>query len=140
MAAGLTIKKEYFEEFINLFEEAVKYFANGVIYKNTKVVDLDLFADEINLDLAQEIKKEIWGQGFPQPLFSGVFEVKQQQILKEQHSKFILEKDGYSFEAIWFFYNELIQQDKIELVYSLSINEFRNNVNVQLLIDGVKNK
>ena len=140
MAAGLTIKKEYFEEFINLFEEAVKYFANGIIYKNTKVVDLDLFADEINLDLAQEIKKEIWGQGFPQPLFSGVFEVKQQQILKEQHSKFILEKDGYSFEAIWFFYNELIQQEKIELVYSLSINEFRNNVNVQLLIDGVKNK
>ncbi len=140
MAAGLTIKKEYFEEFINLFEEAVKYFANGIIYKNTKVVDLDLFADEINLDLAQEIKKEIWGQGFPQPLFSGVFEIKQQQILKEQHSKFILEKDGYSFEAIWFFYNELIQQDKIELVYSLSINEFRNNVNVQLLIDGVKNK
>ena len=140
MAAGLTIKKEYFEEFINLFEEAVKYFANGIIYKNTKVVDLDLFADEINLDLAQEIKKEIWGQGFPQPLFSGVFEIKQQQILKEQHSKFILEKDGYSFEAIWFFYNELIQQDKIELVYSLSINEFRNNMNVQLLIDGVKNK
>ena len=51
-----------------------------------------------------------------------------------------MKEDGYSFEAIWFFYNELIQQEKIELVYSLSINEFRNNVNVQLLIDGVKNK
>lgn len=137
MAAGLTIKKEFLQDFCDLFEEAVEHFADGRDLQNVKEIDLDLPAKYISIETTQHIRNEIWGQGFPQPLFVGEFKVLSQKILKEAHLKLTLEKEGKTFQGIWFNNNNLIETDTVRLVYSLDINEFPENVlNVQLMIDG----
>jgi single-stranded-DNA-specific exonuclease len=137
MAAGLLIKKENLEGFTALFEEACEHFANGKDLLNIKEIDLDLQTEYVNLETAEYIQKEIWGQGFPQPLFTGTFNVISQKILKEAHLKLMLEKDGEVYEGIWFFQNQEFSQESLNVVYSLGINEFLNNRTVQIMIDGV---
>jgi single-stranded-DNA-specific exonuclease len=137
MAAGLTIYKNKLEDFIVLFEEAVNKFTEGKELMNVKEVDMDLPSHYLNLDTANAIADEIWGQGFTHPLFKGKFHIVEQKILKEAHLKLKLEKDGQYFDAIWFFINEPLEQEEVEFVYSLDINEFRGNVTVQLMIDGI---
>lgn len=137
MAAGLTIKKEFLQDFSDLFEEAVEYFADGRELKNVKEIDLDLPGEFITIETTENIRNEIWGQGFPQPLFVGEFKVVGQKILKEAHLKLTLEKDGRIFEGIWFQKNNLIETETVNLVYSLDINEFNNRRTVQLMIEGL---
>jgi single-stranded-DNA-specific exonuclease len=137
MAAGLSIKHENLEKFIELFEEGVEYFAEGQELKNTKEIDMNLPSNFINLETAETIKNEIWGQGFPQPLFMGEFNILSQKILKEAHLKLQVEKEGLIYDAIWFSQKELMTKDTVNLVYTLDINDFRDNKTVQLLVDGV---
>lgn len=137
MAAGLTIDKEKLQDFVHLFEEAVCYFSDGKEFKNIKEIDMNLSEDFINLETAEKIRDEIWGQGFPSPLFFGNFEIIEQKILKESHLKLILKKENNIYEAIWFFNNQMIEDKNCNLIYTLGINEFLGKKNIQLLIDGI---
>lgn len=136
MAAGLTIKKENLNKFSNLLDEAVKYFAEGKELNNIKEIDMDLPNDKVNLETAEKIKDEIWGQGFPHPLFVGTFKILEQKILKEAHLKLFLEKGGQKYEGIWFFVNEPLDREEVKFVYTLGINDFLGNRTVQIMIDG----
>lgn len=137
MAAGLTIEKKNLEKFSEFFDEAVEYFTEGRELENIKEIDIDLAGNKINLNTAEQIRDEIWGQGFPQPLFVGKFKIISQKILKGGHLKLSLEKDGLIYEGIWFFTDMPIEEENINFVYSLGINEFMNNKTVQIMIDGI---
>lgn len=137
MAAGLTIKKNMLNEFCELFEESVKMFSDGKDLLNVKEIDLNLSGSQINLENAEAIRDEIWGQGFPPPLFVGEFNIVEQRILKDAHLKLKLEKDGNYFEGIWFFTSEKLEVDKVNFVYTLGINEFLNNKTVQIMVEGL---
>ena len=137
MAAGLTIKKESLQDFCDLFEQAVEYFAEGRDLQNIKEIDLDLSAEHITIETAELIRNEIWGQGFPQPLFVGEFKVLSQKILKDAHLKLTLEKDGRVFEGIWFNNNITLEEESVNIVYSLDINEFMDRKSVQIMIEGL---
>lgn len=136
MAAGMTIKKENLEEFQKLFEQAVEYYCDNRVLRNVKEIDLALPVDNINIDLAKLLRREIWGQGFTTPLFSGVFNVLEQKLLKEQHLRIKLEKDGQEFVGMWFFRPEMLEVDQVHIAYSLGVNEFLGKETVQILIDG----
>lgn len=137
MAAGLTIEKEKLSDFVNLFEEAVCYFSEGKEFQNIKEIDMDLHEQFLNLETAEKIRDEIWGQGFPSPLFFGNFEIIEQKILKESHLKLILKKEDNIYEGIWFFNNQMIENKNCNFIYTLGINEFLGKKNIQLLIDGI---
>lgn len=137
MAAGLTIKKEYLNDFCDLFEEAVEFFTQGKDLLNVKEIDLDLPAEHITIETAEQIKNEIWGQGFPHPLFVGNFKIVEQKILKDAHLKMKLEKEGEIFEGIWFFKNEPLEGANANFVYNLGVNEFLGNKTVQIMIEGL---
>lgn len=137
MAAGLTIKKDMLNEFCELFEESVKIFSDGKDLLNVKEIDLNLHGSQINLENAEAIRDEIWGQGFPPPLFVGEFNIVEQRILKDAHLKLKLEKDGNYFEGIWFFTSEKLEVEKANFVYTLGINEFLNNKTVQIMVEGL---
>ena len=138
MAAGLTIEKSELNSFVNLFEESIEFYSDGKLFSNIKEIDLELDNDYLNLETAELIRNEIWGQGFVAPLFIGKFKIIEQRILKEAHLKLILEKDGVQFEGIWFFVNELLDENiEFNLVYTLGINEFLGNKTLQIIIDGI---
>ncbi len=137
MAAGLTIKRELLNDFCVLFEEAVEMFSDGKDLLNIKEIDLNLHGSQINLENAEDIRDEIWGQGFPPPLFVGEFNIIEQRILKDSHLKLKLEKDGNYFEGIWFFNAEKLELEKANFVYTLGINEFLNTKTVQIMVEGL---
>jgi single-stranded-DNA-specific exonuclease len=133
MAAGLSLREENFAEFQQAFEAA----AQGLLTPAdlTKILETDgeLNSSEFSVEMARNIDQQVWGQGFPQPLFDGVFKVDSQRIVGEKHLKLKLSAAGGSFEAIHFFYSDPMP-DSIRAVYSLSINEYNNKVSLQLIV------
>lgn len=136
MAAGLTVRQQYFEDFCMLFEESVKYLTNGVELKNKREIDFNLPGEFINIGNAEMLSMQVWGQAFTTPLFCGDFTIVDQTILKDSHLKLQVEKDGYIFDAIWFNNSKEMEYDTVNLVYTLSVNEYNNRKKIQLMVEG----
>lgn len=133
MAAGLSLREENFSEFQQAFETA----AQGLLTPAdlTKILETDgeLTRSEFSVEMARSIEQQVWGQGFPQPLFDGVFKVESQRVVGEKHLKLKLSTAAGTFEAIHFFCADPMP-DNIRAVYSLSINEYNNKVSLQLIV------
>lgn len=122
-----------FDDFVVAFELAVREMIDASVLQQIIWSDGSLSGAELNLKTAEMIEKYVWGHGFPEPVFDDVFSVSDQRILGEKHLKLMLSKDGVSVPAIWFFRNELLP-DKARVVYSISVNEYKDNRNAQLLV------
>lgn len=137
MAAGLTIKKEYLEEFKKLFEKAVNVILDGKPYQKIIEVDGDLRASDISVNTAKIISNEVWGQGFLEPIWYGDFKVIAARTIgkEEDHVKLTLMKDNKFFDAIQFFNKNLPNvNDVITVIYRVGINDFRGEVKPQIMI------
>ena len=83
-----------------------------------------------------------WGQGFPEPVFEGEFEVIDQRIVGNNHLKLILELDDFnSVSAIMFNIDTNIWPKKecarISTTYKLDVNEYRGRHQVQLILEHI---
>lgn len=99
------------------------------------VTDGELRASDFNIELVEAIRKHVWGQAFPEPLFANQFKVLSQRVLKDQHLKLSLEVDGREIQAIWFRHKRELPPT-VRLAYKLDINDFRGRQSVQLIIEG----
>ncbi|MER2493436.1 single-stranded-DNA-specific exonuclease RecJ [Catenovulum sediminis] len=140
MAAGLSIGKDQLNDFKHIFDQTVKAIAPQDIFLNQCLSDGGLNADEYSVELAQLLKSAMpWGQCFEQPMFDDKFVVVQERVLQEKHIKFVLQhSSGVVLDAIWFNFNPDLWQpngaQKLHAVFSLDVNHFRGNTNVQLMI------
>ncbi len=132
-AAGLTLREESFSAFREAFEEA----ASSLLTESDleKIVETDgaLEASHMTLDLAKRMEQEVWGQGFPEPQFEGVFSVLNQRVVGEKHLKLKLGFGARTFDAMLFFHADPVPE-KIRAVYCLSVNEYNGSSTLQLLI------
>lgn len=137
MAAGLTIYKKHLEEFKDEFDNAVKTLLNNEPYKKILEIDGDLLATDISVRTAEILNNEVWGQGFPEPLWASYFKVLDARLIgkDENHVKLLLEKDNHRWDAIQFFNTDLPQiGQQIHVVYRIGINEFNNKIMAQIMI------
>ncbi len=132
-AAGLTLMEEDFHAFEAAFEETASDLLNESDLERVIETDGFLEEEELSLDLAQKIASQVWGQGFPEPGFEGIFTVIEQRIVGEKHLKLKLQSGGKLLDAMLFFHTESLPR-KIHAVYSLSVNEFRESLTLQLII------
>ena len=133
MAAGLSIKKEDFSLFCSEFELIAEKNLSLNDLKITIENDRTIPKEHMNIETIKTINSQVWGQGFPAPVFFGIFDVISQEIIAKKHNKSILKNTNGQYEAIFFnFSNELT--DRIEIIYSLEINEFNNKPSIQLII------
>lgn len=139
MAAGLTIRKDAFDEFKELFARAVKELSDPDMFERNIVTDGELRASDFNTELVEAIRKHVWGQAFPEPLFANQFKVLSQRVLKDQHLKLSLEVDGREIQAIWFRHKRELPPT-VRLAYKLDINDFRGRQSVQLIIEGMEDE
>lgn len=139
MAAGLTIRKDAFDEFKELFARAVKKLSDPEMFERNIVTDGELRASDFNIELVEAIRKHVWGQAFPEPLFANQFKVLSQRVLKDQHLKLSLEVDGREIQAIWFRHKRELPPT-VRLAYKLDINDFRGRQSVQLIIEGMEDE
>ncbi len=138
MAAGLSMPKENLAHFRVQFEESLREFADSEVLDRVTETDGPLQASEMHLDTARLLSREVWGQGFPAPLFRNRFRVLTQRRLQERHLKLTLmlsDHESVRLEAIWF--NGPPHLDaRVDLLYRLSVNEWDGRSTLQLEIIG----
>ena len=144
MAAGLSIKKQQLSEFQKKFDEEVNHWLGKDIIDDSLITDGELDKSECSLQTAELLKQSgPWGQGFPEPIFHGEFEVVQQRILADKHLKLVVQNRHQDLivDAIYFFAPEQCLSEslnQVELVYKLSVNEFRGDISLQLIVEQLK--
>jgi single-stranded-DNA-specific exonuclease len=138
MAAGLTLQADRLEHFREAFEEALRDFADPTDLQNITDTDGPLQPDEMQLDTARILSGEVWGQGFPPPLFRNTFRILNQRQLQERHLKLVLAPGDAAtmrLDAIWFNGPPDIGS-QAELLYRLAVNEWDGRSTLQLEIVG----
>ncbi len=133
MAAGLNLREEHFAEFQSAFEAVCKSLLTPADLTRILETDGALKRDEYSVEMARSLERQVWGQGFPQPLFDDEFKVDSQRVVGEKHLKLKLSNLSGAFEAIHFFYADPMPT-RIRAVYSLNINEYNGKVSVQLIV------
>ncbi|WLF83814.1 single-stranded-DNA-specific exonuclease RecJ [Moraxella sp. ZY210820] len=142
-AAGLTIEKQYFNEFKRVFCELISQ-CDDELFSAKLWTDGELSIDEFNLSTVEQIQYYApWGHKFPSPVFEGKFYVMDYRWLKETHLKlFLTTSTGQSLQAIafnakdkWYFDP---QSTHVFLVYELDKNEFNGQVELQLKVNYLK--
>ena len=137
-AAGLTLKKENFAEFKQVFEVLIGAMDED-LFTATLWTDGELPASAFHIetvDLLQNLSP--WGQKFPQPIFDGVFKIMDYRWLKDVHLKLrVALENGQVVDAIAFNAADKYDFDPIKdtrLVYELDKNVFNGNVSLQMRI------
>ena len=133
MAAGLSLQEADFPAFKKAFEEVAQSLLTPADLTRILETDGALERDDYSVEMARSLEQQVWGQGFPQPLFDGVFKVDSQRVVGEKHLKLKLSSASGDFDAIHFFSTEPMPAS-IRAVYSLNINEYNGKVNLQLIL------
>ena len=133
MAAGVTIAPESLAQFETAFEQVAHEWLTPALLARSIETDGPLPAAAADLELAQTLARQVWGQGFPEPQFLDQFQVANQRIVGEKHTKLQLLRDGQKFEAMLFFRAEVLP-NMIQAVYRLDVNEYKGTRSVQLIL------
>ncbi|MDR3213797.1 MAG: single-stranded-DNA-specific exonuclease RecJ [Azoarcus sp.] len=134
MAAGLSIHADKLPDFRAAFEEIAASLLSPADLERRIDTDGKLDAADITLDAARLLEREVWGQGFPAPVFDNVFRVERQRILKDRHLKLELALGSAHFNAIRFDCAERAP-DILHAAYRLDINEYKGVSTVQLMLE-----
>ena len=141
MAAGLSIRKADFDQFDTLFQQAASELLNDELLERKHIHDGALELSEFTTETGDLIAEEIWGQGFPQPIFYGEFEISQQSLMKEKHLRLQLRPIGEGqsaskpFTGVWFNHTQPLPA-KAKLAYRLVTDRFQGQARVQLMIEA----
>jgi single-stranded-DNA-specific exonuclease len=128
MAAGLTIEAVKYDAFRQLVAEQVQRLYPDADFSGAIVSDGPLPESSLNLGYARTLRDAgPWGAGFPEPLWSGDFEVVEQRTVGEKHLKMrVRPADGENtIDAIAFNQAGLPLRGLVRLVYRLDVNEYR---------------
>ena len=135
-AAGVTMPRARLEQFRAAFEAVAREQLTPADLLQTIECDGALAARDMSLGLAQLIREQVWGQGFPEPRFAGRFSVQAQRVVGERHLKITLGLDGRRFSAIRFGSAEPLPAS-IDAVYRLDVNEYQGASTLQLIVEHV---
>lgn len=138
MAAGLTILENDF----SLFETEFESVASDLLNANDLSIEFEIdhsILDDINIDDINLINGEIWGQGFPAPIFKDSFQVLDQKIIGGKHVKCTLKYKEKKFSAIYFNHEQSLA-DKIETIYEIDINRYSGKEEIQLILRQIINE
>jgi single-stranded-DNA-specific exonuclease len=134
MAAGLTIRADAFDAFAAAFETIGREWLSPAQLEQILETDGPLEDPYFSIQFIEQIEGLVWGQGFPAPVFCDEFRVKSQRILKEKHLKLLLEKNGRTYDAIWFGHAQSLPE-KARVAFRLDANEFNGRTQVQLIVE-----
>lgn len=134
MAAGLSIREQYFLRFQQAFESVLTELLDQDALTRTFLTDGSLSPEEISLHTAETLSNQVWGQGFQPPCFYNQFEVLWQRVVGNGHKKAGLNCGGHTVEAMFFRCAEELPA-KIHTVYRPIANQWRNQYELQLHID-----
>ena len=144
MAAGLTLKRSDFEEFICAFDEEVRRHLAEEDLHGSVWSDGKLAATDLRLELAESLRQAgPWGQAFPEPVFDGEIEIINRRIVGERHLKLLLRAsqdaspiDAIAFNTVDVDWPETVSN--VHVAYKLDVNHYRDSRNLQLMVESIE--
>ena len=135
MAAGATLRAGDFDRFATLFAEVVDELVAPEDLTRTLETDGGLESGYFSIDTVRLLEEEIWGQGFPPPLFEDEFVLESQRVLKEKHLQLRLRRGEQRLDAIWFNFSAAPSGNTVRAAYRLAINDYNGVQTPQLMIE-----
>ncbi|MDD4689346.1 MAG: single-stranded-DNA-specific exonuclease RecJ [Eubacteriales bacterium] len=145
LAAGLTVEEDKIDE----FSMAINAYADSVMHDNdfTPQIFIDdvLYSENLNTDTVSQLKLlEPFGMGNPVPVFM-VEKAKIKLInisYDKKHLRLQLVKNGMYLDVIGFnmasYYEQLKQKMIVDVVGTISINEYAGITKLQLLLKDIR--
>lgn len=141
MAAGLSLARDRFEDFARAFDEEVGRWLSDDDLRGRLYTDGELAAADFSLELAEILRAGgPWGQGFPEPLFDGCFDVLDRRIVGEKHLKLTLRAAGGKPLSAIAFHAATTPPDwaRVRAAYRLDVNEYQGNRALQLVLEHIE--
>lgn len=141
MAAGLSLPEANFDEFSGRFDQVCRAWLDDSALERILESDGELSDAELCLATAQALEQAgPWGQGFPEPLFDGVFEIREWRVVGERHVRYRLQGPGGRLvEAIHFGGAERVANGgSVELAYRLSVNRYQGYETPELRVEMLR--
>lgn len=144
MAAGLSLSLEHYDAFAAAFAEEVERQLDGEIPVGQILSDGDLEGHDLSLRTAELIAGAgPWGQGFPEPIFDGEFEVIERKVVGGRHLSLKLKPvNGTSsakpIKAIAFGTDDSqwpVRVERVTVAYRLDVDTFAGRRQLQLMVD-----
>jgi single-stranded-DNA-specific exonuclease len=140
MAAGLSIHASDLDAFRSAFDQEVSRLLSDKDLDQQIYTDGELAAEELVMSFAEKLRAAgPWGQGFPEPVFDGEFQLVASRVVGDKHVKMRLAgQTGTEIDAIAF--NQAPEGiapkwSSARMAYRLDINEYRGSRSVQLVVD-----
>ncbi|MBI3935874.1 MAG: single-stranded-DNA-specific exonuclease RecJ [Betaproteobacteria bacterium] len=142
-AAGLTLREADFDRFAAAFEHVAQSLLCAADLERVIETDGGLAAEEMTLEAATLLGNQIWGHGFPPPLFDDAFEVAAQRVVGEKHLKLKLRPAASpaggaagteAIEAMRFGCVDPLPS-RVHAVYRMGVNEFNGTLGLQLIVE-----
>jgi single-stranded-DNA-specific exonuclease len=142
MAAGLTLPAASYDAFAAAFDAVVREQLDADALKGVHVTDGDLRPEWLTVEIAALLREAgPWGNGFPEPVFDGVFTVNDTRIVGGRHLRLGLRAEGAPasarpIPAIAFGWEAAVPPSgsKLHLVYQLELDTYRDGKDIQLLV------
>jgi single-stranded-DNA-specific exonuclease len=148
MAAGLTLRRDAFVDFTKLFQEVLENHLNDEMLQGKCYTDGELQHSDFCLRLAEILCYQAgpWGQGFPEPLFEGRFNLLSQRLVGNKHLKMTLglTESSLQLEAIAF--NVSLSHwpnhrvERITATYRLDVNQYQGRKQLQLVVETLESE
>jgi single-stranded-DNA-specific exonuclease len=152
MAAGMSLAEEALDLFRTVFAAEIAARADAESLRGVIHSDGELTGEELCVDTARLLRfAGPWGQGFPEPVFDGEFEILDSRIVGGRHLKLSVREQstsqwggppqcgGLPIDAIAFGYIGGAAEDpqlragtRAHLAYRLEVNEYRGAERMQL--------
>ncbi len=143
MAAGLSLAADRLDDFRVAFLDELESRLDDDMLTGVLETDGALAPEDFSLEVSELLRDAgPWGQGFPEPLFDGVFTVVSQRVVGERHLKLSLRPPGgRPLDAIAFGQVERYVPEtgeRVRVVYRLDSNEYRGMLGLQLVAEWME--
>jgi len=139
MAAGLSLPLDGLAAFAEALQVHVERVLDPALLAATVLSDGALDAGEFDRRSAECLRDGgPWGQGFPEPLFDGEFDVVGHRVVGERHLKLSLRVHGRPtpVDAIHFGgWTGTRPPARVHLAYRLAVDDYRGGDAIQLIVE-----
>ena len=137
MAAGCTVAEEHLDTFEQALAEVAAQWLDASTLQRRLETDGPLPAEYRRTDLVDTLHQEVWGQGFPPPVFSEDVDIVSQRLVGEKHLSLRIRHQGQPVDGIWFGRTEPLPP-RVKLAFRLDADEWQGQRRVRFLVEGAE--
>jgi len=134
MAAGCTLAADQLDTFQAAFQTIADEWLDAATLQRRLDTDGPLAPQYRRLDVVDALQQQVWGQGFPAPVFSEELEVVSQRLVAHKHLQLKLRHQGDLLDGIWFGRADPVPSRAV-FAFRLDADEWQGQRRLRLLVE-----